>query len=54
MQLVCYNAHNQFRSGLRFGPVSNERKIHLTKWQPPVWNFENIFIGVCHNGYWNC
>jgi len=39
------------------GWFSSEGKIHLQKWQPEVWNYENFLKGLkggCHYGKWNC
>lgn len=36
---------DQFRS---------EGNIHLSKWSPEVWNYDNFLKGGCHHGKWNC
>jgi hypothetical protein len=36
------------------GWVSSEGKVHLQKWQPKVWNYENFLKGGCYYGEWNC
>jgi len=32
------------------GRFRSKGKIHLSKWQPEVWNYENYLKGGCHDG----